>query len=116
MNMKKFSSGCYSHLLCNKRLIFKLLTGVVIFVAACSTALYIPSRDQSISEAGYKELLEGREIYINKCGSCHSLVIPEKYNAKDWNKLVEKMVPKAKLLGGEKHLVLKYLTKDVSSD
>ena len=95
---------------------FKLLTGVIIFVAACSTALYIPSMDQSISEAGYKELLEGREIYINKCGSCHSLIIPERYNANDWNKWVETMGPKAKMSEEEKHLVLKYLTKDVSSD
>jgi CxxC motif-containing protein (DUF1111 family) len=114
--MKKFSSDCCSHFLYNKGLIFRLLTGVLILVAACSTALYIPSRDQSTSEAGYKELLEGREIYINKCASCHSLIIPERYDAKDWNKWVETMGPKAKLLGEEKHLVLKYLTKGVSSD
>ena len=42
-------------------------------------------------------MLEGREIYINKCGSYHSLNIPDKYDAKDWNKWVDTMGSKAKL-------------------
>ena len=114
--MKKFNSGCYSHLLYNKGFLFKLLTGVMIIVAACSTALYMPARDLSTSEISYKELVSGREIYINKCGGCHSLIIPERYNAKEWNTWVDKMGPKAKLTDKEKHLVMKYLAKDVDPE
>ena len=35
---------------------------------------------------------------------------------KDWNKWVETMGPKAKLSDGEKHLILKYLAKDVDAE
>ena len=114
--MKKFNSGCYSHFFYNKWLIFKLLAGVTIIVAACSTALYIPVKSQSTTGKGYEELLEGREIYINKCGACHSLIIPEKYNANDWNKWVEIMGPKAKMSAEEMNIVVKYLTKGISSE
>jgi hypothetical protein len=114
--MKKFNSGWFSHFLYDKVLIFRLLTGITIIAAACSTALYIPDRDQSISETSYKELLEGRDIYINKCGACHSLIIPERYNENEWNKWVDKMGPKARISDEEKHLVLKYLTKDPGSE
>ena len=109
--MKKFNSGCYSHLYYNKKVKLKLFTAATIIFASCSTALYIPTENQSTSVTSYKELLEGREIYINKCGGCHSLIIPEKFNAEEWNKWVEDMEPKAKLSGEEKQLILKYLTK-----
>lgn len=114
--MKKFNFDCYFHLLYNKVLIFKLLIGLIIIVAACGTALYMPARNPGTSETSYIELLNGREIYINKCGGCHSLIIPERYNANDWNIWVDKMGPKARMSDEEKHLVLKYLTKDVGPE
>lgn len=114
--MKKFKFACSSHLHYNIRLIYKLLTVVTVTIAACNSSIYVPARSQSTSESGYKELLEGREIYINKCGSCHSLIIPDKYDAKDWNKWVETMGPKAKLSDKEKHMILKYLAKDVDAE
>jgi cbb3-type cytochrome oxidase cytochrome c subunit len=109
--MKKYSSGCCFHLLYNQRIILKLAAAVTIIVAACGTALYIPAENQSTAGASYKDLLEGREIYINKCGGCHSLITPEKFEVSEWGKWVERMGPKAHISEDEKRSILAYLTK-----
>lgn len=52
----------------------------------------------------------GKSIYENKCGTCHKLFAPDKYDAKGWKKWVDKMAPKAKLTAEEKGKVYKYLS------
>ena len=83
-------------------------TGLII---ACSTALYIPSENQGTSNASIYELREGRTAYINKCGGCHSLIVPEKYSAMEWKEWVDRMDSKVKMTEKEKENILKYLTK-----
>jgi len=85
-----------------------VLTGLII---ACGTALYIPTESQVTSGVNIKDLLDGRALYINKCGNCHSLILPEKHTTKDWNIWVNKMEPKVKITPREKELILGYLTK-----
>jgi hypothetical protein len=57
------------------------------------------------------ELREGRTAYINKCGGCHSLIVPEKYSSKEWKEWVDRMDSKVKITETEKERILKYLTK-----
>jgi len=80
-------------------------------IAACSSALYIPSESEVTSKANLEELNDGRALYINKCGGCHTLVLPEKYSDKDWSIWVDKMEVKANITSSEKEKILKYLTK-----
>lgn len=112
MSMKKFKLDSFSHMLSKRKtaIIFltAMLTGLII---ACGTALYIPSESQVTSGVSIKDLLDGRALYISKCGNCHSLVVPEKYTAKDWNFWINKMEPKAKITPREKDLILGYLAK-----
>ena len=52
----------------------------------------------------------GKVIYENKCGKCHTLFAPDKYNAKQWRKWVDKMAPKAKLNSNQTEQVYQYLS------
>ncbi len=108
--MKKFSSDCFSHTLSRRWLVMCLSIFLTGFIYACATALYIPCKNQSVSKENLQEMIDGRITYINKCGGCHSLVVPEKYSAIEWCKWVDKMEPKAKLTSKEKIDILKYLS------
>ena len=72
---------------------------------------YVPSEANVAKNTDIASLQKGRELYINKCASCHTLYAPEKFNKTEWNKWVDKMAPKAKLTQEEKVLVKAYVTK-----
>ncbi|HLP04320.1 MAG TPA: hypothetical protein VK152_02720 [Paludibacter sp.] len=78
---------------------------------ACSSALYIPSKENVASNANMEELQKGRALYVSKCSSCHTLYLPEKYNKAGWAKWMDSMAPKAKITDREKELIQAYLTK-----
>jgi len=88
-----------------------ILLFAVGLIAACGSALYVPSASEVTSKANLEELNEGRVLYINKCGGCHTLFVPEKYSAKEWSGWVDKMEVKAKITASEKEKIIKYLTK-----
>jgi cytochrome c5 len=83
----------------------------ISMLIACTSALYLPSKENVASNANIEELQKGRALYVNKCSSCHSLYLPEKYNKAEWSKQVNKMAPKAKITDQEKELIQAYLTK-----
>lgn len=94
----------------------KCITGIVAVVCisitvACSSALYMPDPDNTPPGANISDLQAGRKLYVSKCGSCHTLVLPEKYSADQWQSLVDKMETKAKITPDEKRLIVRYLTK-----
>ncbi len=92
----------------------KKLYGLVVLIVvlfACKSVLYIPTSENTATGADIAKLQHGRELYINKCGSCHTLFAPEKYNKTDWEKWVNRMAPKAKLTEEEKTVIQAYLTK-----
>jgi cytochrome c5 len=88
---------------------------VVFFVSvlffSCSSVLYNPSPKNTKNIANLEELRTGRKIYVKKCSSCHTLVLPEKFNQEQWKTWVDKMEQRSKLKEGEGKLILKYLTK-----
>jgi len=90
-----------------------LVVIVVSIIYACAPALYIPDRNNTATGSSLTELQAGRKLYINKCGSCHSLVLPEKHTQEQWPMLVDKMETKSKISPEEKKLILNYLTKGV---
>ena len=55
------------------------------------------------ARAGYK-------LYSEKCASCHQLYHPGKYTIAQWNKILPKMFPKAKLSDeGQQKLIEDYM-------
>ena len=108
--MKKFNVAYYSHMhYKNKKIALLLL--VIVTLVACKSALYIPVTENIAKNANIDELVKGRASYINKCSSCHSLYLPEKFTKEEWTKNVDKMAPKAKITNQEKKLILAYVIK-----
>lgn len=112
--MKKFSSDYCSRMFSKRKSTFALITSSSIFIIACSSALYFPSQSNVTVNASLDDLQKGRQLYINKCSSCHSLILPEKHTASEWKIWVEKMRPKAKTNEPEEKLIIKYLSRGLN--
>lgn len=81
-----------------------------LFAFSCAPALYIPVKNDEKNGVSLAELLKGRELYEGKCGRCHSLYLPEKFNLSEWNFWIDKMRERAKLKEDEKELIIKYIS------
>ena len=113
--MKRFSSDYFFLMLSKRKTRIGLMVLLTGFVFACGTALYLPKENTGISNGDLNEMLKGRAAYINKCGSCHALILPEKHSTGEWTIWVEKMALKVDLTSQEQEEILKYVTKNDSS-
>jgi len=84
---------------------------LLIAVFSCSSQLYIPDAKQATELASLSELQLGRKLYVSKCGGCHALILPEKYNREQWQYWMIKMDPKVKMSDTEKEIILKYVSR-----
>ena len=110
--MKKSSSGCFFPTCCRRTIAF-LFFAAFAFLLSCTSALYIPSASHETAMASLAQLQEGRTLYVNKCGSCHTLYLPEKYSKKEWQHWLDEMQEKAVIDTLQKQQILLYLTKGV---
>jgi mono/diheme cytochrome c family protein len=86
-----------------------LISSILIY--RCSAALLVPTAaDAQKTGTPLNTLVQGREMYIGHCGSCHNLYLPEKLTASEWNREVNLMQRKAKINDDQKEVILKYLT------
>ena len=51
----------------------------------------------------------GREIYLNKCGGCHSLIPPRQLSIARWREVLPVMADRAKMTADETEKVGQYL-------
>ncbi|MEQ1554161.1 MAG: cytochrome c [Ferruginibacter sp.] len=70
----------------------------------------LPILDQVTVTKPTELVLAGENIYVARCGKCHSLHNRDEFIASKWVKIVEWMAPKAKLDASEKESVLAYLS------
>jgi hypothetical protein len=89
----------------NKIKIIAVFLGCIFF--SCSQQLYVPVSADAIQQ---EQLLSGRKLYVDHCGSCHNLHLPKEYNGEGWKKQLDEMQVKAKITDEEKKLILRYLT------
>ncbi len=113
--MRKSNSDYFFLMLSKKRTRIGLMVWLAGFVFACGTALYLPKENAGISNEDLNKMLKGRAAYINKCGNCHALILPDKHSAGEWKIWVEKMALKADLTTREQEEILKYVTKNDNS-
>lgn len=73
--------------------------------------LYTPTNADVTANATLEELQQGRTLYINNCGRCHSLVSPDDYTPGAWNSILASMTPKTSLTSAQVTLVKKYVTR-----
>jgi len=88
----------------------------LLFVAsvACTTQLYAPTEANvnKVEPASLAELQQGYDLFQNKCGKCHKLPKPGKHSKDEWQKILVKMAPKAKLSADQSDLVYKYVVNN----
>ena len=108
MNLKNFNAACYSRWPSEIKIVALVL---LLVLCSCSSPLYMPSKNNVANTADIEELKSGRKIYVNKCGSCHTLRLPEKFTRTQWTEAMVKMQKKAKISDEEKQLILNYLSK-----
>jgi cytochrome c5 len=102
-----------------KKYLFGLLIFALVLVISSSckkdTAnydyLYTPTAIDTTSTATLAQLQQGRKLYINNCGNCHSIPSPDSYSGADWYSILSQMVPRTGLNSGEASLISKYLNR-----
>lgn len=81
-----------------------------LFLISCAVTLYIPTEKDAIKyNTSLENLKQGRELYINKCGKCHTAFSPSKYTAQQWAPQVNRMQKRAKVSDIEKEMINQYL-------
>jgi hypothetical protein len=94
-------------------------TRVVVLLLALAAlagcAVYLPEPDAMMAggdEVRLSDLRAGRQLYINKCSGCHSLIPVDKFDDARWTAEVEEMVKlkKVRLTAEDRSQLLLYLT------
>jgi hypothetical protein len=76
----------------------------------CITVLYVPTENDATNHnVSLNTLKKGRELYMNKCSSCHNLYLPTKYTNQKWLLIIGKMQKRAKIDSSQKDLIMKYI-------
>ncbi len=82
---------------------------LALIIYGCTPALYKPLPEQFSSVATYNQLVKGRQLYVNSCGGCHSLYLPNHYEESVWATNLDEMQERSKINDDEKALILAYL-------
>lgn len=98
-------------MLCSPKYYLMAMLAAIVVTISCAPALYIPEKENVAAGSDLVLLQAGRKLYVSKCGSCHTLILPEKYTAGQWSYLVARMEVRAKITPEESKLILKYLSK-----
>jgi mono/diheme cytochrome c family protein len=86
------------------------LAAVISFIFWQCSTLYKPDATKVPAGVTYDQLVQGRQLYVDNCGKCHGLHKPSEYDAAGWNKVMDKMQPKANINNDQRSLVMAYLT------
>ncbi len=95
----------------SKKIIAIIILVISIVTFACTSALYVPTVKQETETTSLSELQAGRKLYVQKCGGCHTLFLPEKYTKAEWQHWMNEMDTKVKMDTLEKEKMVKYLSK-----
>lgn len=86
-------------------------------MVARSQALYKPTMaDSQKTGVPLDSLVLGRKLYVNHCGSCHSLFLPAKFTEKKWSDVMPEMQKKAKCNSLEAVIIMSYLKVRAKQD
>lgn len=88
---------------------------LVLAIGGCTKdpadSCYVPSASNVTANATLMELQQGRALFINNCGRCHNLYLPESYTPAQWKSILTNMAPRTSLTSAEIQLVTKYVCK-----
>lgn len=76
----------------------------------------VPTKAQVLASFNEDQLAQGKTIFTNNCGKCHGLKDPASHTPPEWNKILAKMIPKAKLNYDDGKLVRAYVIANSKAD
>ena len=91
------------------------MLGTAMILCHCSSKIYIPTSSQisyaykTWPEADSAYLMNGYDLYRNKCGGCHYLYKPYSFSTEQWTDILPVMSDKAKLSKEEYNCIEKYI-------
>lgn len=93
----------------------RMVCAMLIVLGGCASLLPVVTPDD-VHRAEERwpgttkaDLDAGRQVYVDRCGSCHSLHLPSERTDAQWRKAVEQMQVRAKVSSEEKEQILRYL-------
>ena len=105
----------------NKNILNIVIIGLfsIVMLSGCGGTVPLPTAEhRSYAEnrwQGKNENLElGRDMYIEKCSGCHSLIPPAKFGEEKWVEEIKEMKVKAKLSDDEEFAILTYVLTEAS--
>ena len=103
--MKVLNSG--------SKLLFAVILATAVF--GCSKvstpSAYVPTAADATATATLADLQAGRTLFINNCGRCHTLPIPDDYSASQWKSILPGMTSRTSLTTAEVTQLTKYVTR-----
>lgn len=85
-------------------IVFGMILG--LFHQQCASTLYMPMDPDPTRNT---QLLNGRRLYINHCGSCHNLYSPQQYPPHTWKENLIEMQERSHITDSERELIYQYL-------
>jgi cytochrome c5 len=99
-----------------KLTITSLLASAVLFMVNCSpkaskaiAEMPVESKEQIVAKYNSSQLEQGKTIFTGNCDKCHKLKDPGSRTPEQWNKVLKRMIPKARLSDDDGMLVRAYL-------
>lgn len=110
-----------------KMLTLSALAGCIFVMVNCSpkaaktvTAGTAPSaaesREMVLARYSEAQLASGKALFTGNCAKCHKLKAPETRTPAEWEKVLKRMIPKAKLQAEEGELVRAYVMANSKQD
>lgn len=84
-------------------------------VVACSpkTTESVSHKTETSTKTLSTEALQGKELYANKCGTCHKLEPIHEFSEEKWRKIIPPMAKKAKIDANQENLILTYVLEEL---
>lgn len=106
--------------------ILSILTigGTLLIMANCTPKVAsnvaekepVPTKAQVLASFSEDQLNKGKTLYIDRCAKCHKLFPEDSRTPVQWNSILKKMIPKAKLNYDDGKLVRAYLIAHSKAD
>lgn len=87
-------------------------------IAITATFLFIIfscSQGYMVNTNSKTDFLEGRNLYISKCGGCHQLFDPNGYTKDEWKKIMVTMQEKSKINNHQKNEIYNWILEIILS-
>lgn len=77
--------------------------------ATAPAAVSVMTREEANSKFSADQMEAGKMLFAGNCAKCHAIKGPETRTAAQWDKILQRMVPKAKLNEEDGKLVKAYV-------